>query len=413
MDTPMTDNQNLPGAEVFSTPAAHAKEYVRFDLVQRIEHLLFLTSFTILGITGLVQKFAEAPLSIAILRSLGGIEQTRIIHRTSAIVMMWVSIFHVIAVLYRMIVLRQPWTMMPGVQDIKDVFDDVMYYLGLRKHRAYYGRYNYAEKAEYFAVVWGTVVMAITGFMMWNPITTASVLPGEVIPAAKAAHGGEALLAVLAIILWHMYHVHIKRFNKSMFTGKLSREEMEEEHPAELAAIERGEAWTPPAPEVIRKRQRVFIPVAAVLGVALSLGVMGFIFVEYGEGRNTAITTLPQGETAAVFAPVTPTPRPTLAPTPTPELGAGISANSWDGAFSALFRNRCGTCHVRTAVGGLSLASYENALKGGPGGPAIVPGNPDASMLVKIQTPGNHPGQLTVEELNQVISWIQDGAPQQ
>ena len=64
--------------------------------------------------------------------------------------------------------------------------------------------------------------MALTGFMMWNPLATIKVLPGEFIPAAKTAHGAEAVLAVLAIIVWHMYGVHVKRFNKSMWTGKLT-----------------------------------------------------------------------------------------------------------------------------------------------------------------------------------------------
>ncbi len=87
--------------------------------------------------------------------------------------------------------------------------------------------------------------MIITGFMMWNPIATARFLPGDFIPAAKAAHGGEALLAVLAIIVWHMYGVHIKHFNKSMFTGKISEEEMLDEHPLELADIKAGIANRP------------------------------------------------------------------------------------------------------------------------------------------------------------------------
>ncbi len=84
------------------------------------------------------------------------------------------------------------------------------------------GRYTFEEKMEYWAFAWGAIIMGATGFMMWNPISTVKFLPGEVIPAAKAAHGGEALLAVLAIIIWHMYGVHIKRFNKSMWTGKMS-----------------------------------------------------------------------------------------------------------------------------------------------------------------------------------------------
>jgi mono/diheme cytochrome c family protein len=143
--------------------------------------------------------------------------------------------------------------------------------------------------------------------------------------------------------------------------------------------------------------------------LGLGFGIIRFITIE----PLSAITTLPQGETAAVFVPVTPTPRPTAVPSPTPELGAGVNADSWEGTYAGLFRNKCGTCHVRTAVSGLSLADYESALKGGNNGPAIVPGNPDASELVKVQSAGNHPGQLTTDELNAVIAWIKAGAPQQ
>jgi hypothetical protein len=308
---------------------------------------------------------------------------------------------------YRVIVLRVPWTMMPVVEDIRHLYTDVMYYFGLRKHKAYYGRYNYAEKAEYLAVVWGTVIMGITGFMMWNPIQTTRFLPGEFIPAAKAAHGAEAVLAILAIILWHFYHVHLRHFNKSMFNGKLSASEMEHEHPAEFAQIKQGEGYTPPPADVIKKRQKVFYPTAIVLSLVMGFGVYTFVTIE-----TTSITTVPPGETAEVFVPITPTPRPipTAAPTPTP--GEGVVADSWDGYFSALFKNRCSTCHGITKVSGLSLATYEEALAGGNSGPGIVPDNPDASMVVQIQQQGNHPGQLTDEELQQVIDWILAGAPE-
>ena len=391
-----------------TTKPVATQSYERFDIFERIEHIIFLASFSILGLTGLVQKFPASPFSLFVMQTLGGIEGTRRIHHIAAFLMMWVTVYHIIAVLYRVIVLRVQWTMMPLLDDFTHLFQDIAYYLGFRKHKAYYGRYNYAEKTEYLAVVWGTVIMGITGFMMWNPITTARYLPGEAIPAAKAAHGGEAILAVLAIIIWHMYHVHLKRFNKSMFTGKITHEEMEEEHPAELKMIETDAGWQRPAPQVIRRRQRTFIPVAVVMALVLSWGVIQFVTVE----PSTALTTVPKGETAAVFVPITPTPRPTTTPRPTAEVVAGASSNSWDGNYSALFSNRCGTCHGRTAVSGLNLSTYQAALKGGSLGPAIVPGNPDASLLVQVQSAGSHPGQLTIDELNQVIEWILGGAPE-
>lgn len=382
--------------------------YVRFSLVQRIEHLLFLISFTLLAFTGLAQKYSAHPASEALLRTVGGIESTRTIHHFSAIVMGAISAYHILEVLYNVIVLRTPWTMLPWIDDAKHILQDVAYYLGFRKHKAYYGRYSYAEKMEYLAVVWGTLLMGLTGFMMWNPIASARFLPGQAIPAAKAAHGGEAVLAFLAIIIWHFYHVHLKYFNKSMFTGKLNRDEMRHEHPAELAAYERGSAWRPPAPELIRKRKRIFFPVAVGLTVAMLAGLVAFVTIE-----ETAITTIPKGETVAIFVPLTPTPRPTRTPTPTRVPGLEVPINSWKGSIEGLFRNRCGTCHGITAVGGLSLATYKDALKGGNSGPGITPGNPDTSWILIIQLAGGHPGQLTTEEIQLIIEWITAGAPEE
>lgn len=381
------------------------KTYTRFSLSQRIEHAVLLISFSLLGLTGLPQKYATTPLGEFGLRFFGGIETTRIIHRSASIVLMVVSIYHILAVLYRVVVKMVPLTMLPVPEDFKHLWQDIKFYLGQRDRKAFYGRYNYVEKAEYLAVVWGTLIMAITGFMMWNPIATAKLLPGEFIPAAKAAHGGEAVLAVLAIILWHFYHVHIRHFNTSIFTGELTQEEMAHEHPAELAAIESGEAYQPPPPELIRKRQRAFIPVAALLTLGLSIGLVAFVSFE-----ETAIETIPDPEPAPVFVPLTPTPEPTLPATPT---SAPIEGEpTWSDTFEGLFRDRCGSCHGVTQVGGLSLATYELAIEGGVTGPSIVPGDSQASVLIQVQQEGGHPGQLSEEELQRVIEWIEAGAPE-
>jgi cytochrome b subunit of formate dehydrogenase len=367
--------------------------YARFDISQRLEHIIFLLSFSLLGFTGLIQKFSANQVSDSLIYVLGGIDQVRVIHHYSAIV--------------KIFVLRVHWSILPVFEDIQHLVQDVAYFLGLRKHKAYYGRYNYAEKVEYLAVVWGTIIMGLTGFMMWNPITTTDFLPGDFIPAAKAAHGAEAILAVLAIIVWHFYHVHVKHFNKSMFTGKLNREEMLHEHPGELAQIETGQVDKRPPTRIMRHRQQVFFPAALIFTLAFGYGIYRFTNFE-----TTAITTVPQGETAQVYVPITPTPRPSPTAPPTLAPGAEVGAMTWDGYFSGLFRNRCSTCHGVTRVGGLSLATYQDALTGGNSGPAIIPGDPDHSVLVQKQSTGNHPGQLTIDELNQVIAWILAGAPE-
>jgi hypothetical protein len=244
--------------------------------------------------------------------------------------------------------------------------------------------------------------MGFTGFMMWNPITTAKFLPGEIIPAAKAAHGGEALLAVMAIVVWHMYGVHLKRFNKAMFTGKQTEEEMLHEHPLELADIKAGIAERPADPKTLRRRQTIYYPVAGVLAIAMLFGVYGFIGSE-----KTAITTvLPISNPVPIYVPETPTPIPTAFATAVP---SGML--TWDASIGTIFQSKCSMCHAATlATNGLSFASYADALRGASDGPVIVPGDANNSKLVVIQSAGGHPGQLSLDELAVIKNWIDAGA---
>jgi cytochrome b subunit of formate dehydrogenase len=378
--------------------------YTRFDRLQRLQHITFLVSFSTLGFTGLPQKFPLSPISLGIFNLFGGVENVRLIHHTAAIVMMIVSLVHVLEVLYKLLVLRTPISMIPWINDIQHVYEDVLYYIGRRKHKAYYGRYSYAEKMEYLALIWGTIVMGLTGFMMWNPISTVRFLPGEAIPAAKAAHGGEALLAVLAIIIWHFYHVHVKHLNKSMFTGKLSREEMEHEHPAELAAIDAGRHAQPIAPAVLRKRQLVYAPIALVILAVFSYGLHFFVGYE-----KTSISTIPVGESAPVFVPITPTPQPT--PTAQPTAAPAVGNPTFDADIAPLLTKTCAMCHGASASGGLVVSTYAELMKGSKSGPVIIPGDSANSLLIKIQS-GQHFANFTPDELALFKKWIDAGAPE-
>jgi cytochrome b subunit of formate dehydrogenase len=384
------------------SPHKSSRTYERFHWVQRVEHIILLTSFTLLGFTGLPQKFSTAGWAQALVHLFGGIETTRLIHHICAIILMFLAIYHILDIGYKIFVRRTRLSMLPGIQDIKDAFQAFFYNLGLSKKRPQMGRYTFEEKAEYWALIWGTVIMGITGFMMWNPIITARFLPGEIIPASKAAHGGEALLAVMAIVVWHMYGVHLKRFNKAMFTGKQSEEEMLHEHPLELADIKAGITQRPVDAKTLRKRRLIYYPVAAVLACAMLLGVYGFIGTE-----KTAITTiLPNSNPLPIYVPQTPTPIPTSS---APIISEGML--TWDGSIATLFQSKCGTCHsVSVSMKGLSFASYADALLGGSEGAVIIPGDANNSKLLQIQSAGGHPGQFTPDEIAQIKKWIDAGA---
>jgi len=277
--------------------------YLRFPLARRIEHWVMMLSFVTLGLTGIPQKFATSNISISVIQGLGGIEVLRTIHHTAAIVMMLGSVWHFLVMGYSVFVLREQMSMLPNLQDAKDGLQALLYNTGFAKTYPQMGRYTFEEKMEYWAFVWGAAVMTITGFLMWNPITATQYLPGQFVPAAKAAHGGEAVLAVLAIIIWHMYGVHIKRLNKAMFNGLQSEEEMLHEHPLELADLKAGISDRRPDKSTLRKRQMIYYPVAAILTVAMLGGIYGFITNE-----KTALTTITPLTETQIFVPQTPQP---------------------------------------------------------------------------------------------------------
>jgi len=343
---------------------SNEKYYVRFSLPQRIEHWVLVLSFTTLAVTGLPQKFAGDRWAELLIAVLGGIETVRSVHHIAAALLLIESAYHFILIAYKMFVLRVRWTMFPGTEDATDAWETIRYNLGWRRQTPKYDRYSFAEKAEYWALIWGTVIMALTGFVLWNPIITSRYLAGDVIPAAKAAHGGEAILAVLAIIVWHFYNVHLKSFNKAMFTGKLSEHEMKEEHGLELAQMESDKPEWAPAPAQIAQWRRVFTPIAALIAIVLIGGVYWFLTAE-----TTAVTTLPKRADVEVFAPRTFTPTlgptravtavagQTLAPVATPK-----AVSSGPSALPASHSGRvvCQVCHA-TGVGGAPKSPADHA----------------------------------------------------
>ncbi len=286
-------------------PRRRQKEYERFTLSQRIEHAILMISFTTLALTGLPQRYVGHPIAETLILWLGGIERTRQLHHVAAITLGAVSAYHIVAAGYRYFVLGAKPRILPSLDDARYVLHEIAYFLCLRRERPLADRYTYREKLEYWAVVWGTFLMGLTGFMLWNPITVTRYLPGEIIPAAKAAHGLEAVLAVLSILMWHVYNVHLKHFNKSIFTGRITEEELAHEHPLELARLRAGyEEKRPPTP-VVRRRAALYVPIATILLLFSVWGLYTFVTLE-----QTALTTIPRRSTVTPYVPATPTPTP-------------------------------------------------------------------------------------------------------
>ena len=146
---------------------------------------MLIVSFTTLGLTGLAQKFSSNEIAAAFIQLLGGIENVRIIHRVAAIILALETIYHIIVLAYKTYVRRTELGMLPGPKDALDALDVLRYNLGLTKAHPKLPRYNFAEKAEYWAMLWGTAVMGLTGFILWNPIVCGEDLARPVYPGCQ------------------------------------------------------------------------------------------------------------------------------------------------------------------------------------------------------------------------------------
>ena len=208
-----------------------ARAIVRLTFNQRVQHWLLLTSFIALVLSGFALQYPDSWLASL----LGGSEYLRrIVHRIAAVIMLAAGVYH-LAYLYfskeGRLWVKDMWI---RGKDFKDVIGNFGYYLGASKVRPKIARFGYAEKAEYWAVVWGTLIMGLTGLMIWFKLGVFSFLPRWAIEIALAVHFYEAVLATLAIVVWHFYHVifdpDVYPVNFAFLDGRVSEEHYREEH---------------------------------------------------------------------------------------------------------------------------------------------------------------------------------------
>ena len=272
--------------------AADTQYIKRFSKMNIRTHVVIITTFLLLALTGLPLKFHAAPWAQTLMNLLGGVDIARALHRIAAIGTFGYMGFHIVNLAYRWIVKREkglfwgPNSMVPQPKDFSDFFANLRYYLYLGK-RPPGDRWTYFEKFDYFAVFWGVMIIGISGLALWFPTLFTQLLPGWTLNAAHVIHSDEALLATGFIFIFHFFHTHLRPESFPMdtviFTGKMTLSRFKAERPLEYQRIvdnnQLGEYLVdPPTPEEIR-RAYAWGTVFLVIGILLAAGIIWALLV--------------------------------------------------------------------------------------------------------------------------------------
>ena len=213
-------------------------EYVvRFSFWARFQHAAIILLFGLLLLTGMPQKWPYAEASRWVIEHLGGIFVTRWLHRAAGIAFSCLLVAHLAIAIAGVLSRRMQPSMLLSRKDFRDAIDNLRYYVGYAESPPPFGRFDYRQKFEYWGLIFGALIMALSGFILYFPILLSRVLPAELIPAAKVMHSAEAMLAFLIVLIWHMAGAHLTPesfpMDTSIFTGKIRKDKLRREHPLE------------------------------------------------------------------------------------------------------------------------------------------------------------------------------------
>ncbi|MBL7093708.1 cytochrome c3 family protein [candidate division KSB1 bacterium] len=217
------------------------REFERLSGNERTQHFILMSTFITLVITGFVLKFPEAWWAMPFTRWEGAFAVRGLLHRIAGGLMILLSIYHVYYIFMNKRGKKHIMAMLPVFKDLKDIIQMIQFNLGLAKEKPKFDYYNYIEKMEYWALIWGTFVMGATGFILWFENLAMKYFPKWVTDVSTVIHYYEAILATLAIIIWHFYYQffdpHIYPMNTTCLTGKMSEKQMMEEHGLEYERL--------------------------------------------------------------------------------------------------------------------------------------------------------------------------------
>jgi cytochrome b subunit of formate dehydrogenase len=219
------------------------KKYLRMTLNERLQHINLAVNFTLLVITGFALSYSSAFWASPITDLPMGMTFRGFLHRLCGVATVFLGGYHILYCAFTERGRGIIKDMIPGLKDAIDLWETLKnnFFINRPAKALKMPRFNFREKLEYLGLIWGTIVMTVTGFILWFKTEWLLFFPMWTWDVARAIHFYEAVLATLTIIVWHFYSVvfnpDIYPMSWAWITGDLTEHEMEEEHGLELEKI--------------------------------------------------------------------------------------------------------------------------------------------------------------------------------
>jgi len=211
--------------------------YRRFTTGMTIGHLVLTVAFIALALSGFALRYPETWWAQWLFHGETGLAARGIVHRVAALVLVGVALCNAFFLLGTKVGRRELGYLMMRFRDVRDLFFNMGYVIGIVKTPPRFDRYSYIEKFEYWGMWWGSLLMILTGFCMWFVNLFLKFFPKLALDVVALIHFYEAWLAVLTIVVWHLYYMifdpQTYPMNWSWITGHITLEDLKERHPLE------------------------------------------------------------------------------------------------------------------------------------------------------------------------------------
>lgn len=213
-----------------------SEKYIEImPLFFRVQHLILMITVIVLSLSGFTILFHRTGVSEMLVAMEGGFELRGLLHRSSAVVLMFLMFYHFFYVLFTREGREEIRKLKLSKKDVTDFIEVIKYDLRLTDVYPPLDRYSYKEKFQYWGVNTGLFIMVLSGFILWFESLSMQVFPKWFLDVIVIIHGYEGMIVFIILLLWHLYNVHLSPgnfpMNKVWITGKVDRETFLKERP--------------------------------------------------------------------------------------------------------------------------------------------------------------------------------------